>query len=156
MTTLNVTIDTDVLIDLFTDRLNYWKEYYPTELNDENYTFLRDYLVDIVDRFNGCCIDPKFIIDMLISNHFVTTEEEIPNPDRYNYIKENCIYRKNNKCLVKKNKVSLWYTHKKIVSFYNKLMGMKNCLYMPLLHPKCLTQKLQKPLNSLKCTLASI
>ena len=93
MTLMTVQIDDDTLLNLWIDRLNFWKE----NLDDENYKFLCDYLEDNIDSFEGGDIDPKNIIDNLVVNYSIITQEEVDaDPDRYHDIVDNCLYHIDN------------------------------------------------------------
>lgn len=97
MTLITVQIDDDTLLNMWIDRLNFWKE----NLDDENYKFLCDYLEDNIDSFEGCDIDPKYIVDNLVVNYSIITQEEVDaDPDRYPNIEKNCLYYRNNKYLI--------------------------------------------------------
>ena len=97
MTFMTVQIDDDTLLNLWIDRLNFWKE----NLDDENYKFLCDYLEDNIDLFEGCDIDPKYIVDNLVVNYSIITQEEVDaDPDLYPNIEENCLYYRDNKYLI--------------------------------------------------------
>lgn len=97
MTLMTVQIDDSVLLKIFIDRLNFWSE----ALDDEKYNFLCDYLEDNIKSFEGCDIDPKYIVDNLVVNYKIITQEEVDaDPDRYPNIEENCLYYRNNKYLI--------------------------------------------------------
>ena len=92
MTTYNITIDDYTMINLLTDRLNYWED----SINKDKYDLIYDFIEQGLDYFASYPdFNPKYIIDDLVINgRFVTQEEVDADPTFYKDIEDNCIYHR--------------------------------------------------------------